>query len=597
MRFSWFHGEKICRSLRAVKKSNHVIFVAICKKNVVDKDEKELRSALKLGFNRVLVEPLSITQCVCELVQLAHGQLDLHSILAQNEAIYLALDKSRDLVLVTDSLHVIQYVNRTWCQVLGYKSEDLIGRSLHSFHQLGNMDPVTRQLEKGFDWEGKISWRSKSGENITLQCRAMPYQAIGSEPTHYVYVQDNPLENHIYPRGSIPSIRKGSYDLKSINSEGAQSARRQSLAKLHNLPLEAPITRVISLICAAQENSTGQVVQILDKVVDILRTTELYSSHLKADNLRCEDPVTSDLIGALITVSKLSHQGPVPVSTTRRSSNDSAAVKAQQAGLSGNKPIFSMSASPQLKELLDTSLQWDFNIFKLEEITGKRPLVYLGMNLLMHFDVHKTLGCDEKTLYNWLTVIERNYHLSNTYHNSTHAADVLQAMAGFLEKERIKRLVDELDEACCLIAAATHDIDHPGKSSAFLCNAGNELALLYNDVSVLESHHAALTFKLTLRDDRVNIFKGLERDTYKVARQSIIDMILATEMTKHFEHLAKFVSVFNKPSPTSEDGNCDNRFFDSSSSSDTEIASMVPTFSQHRVDVTSGVFQNHMVYM
>jgi len=47
---------------------------------------------------------------------------------------------------------------------------------------------------------------------------------------------------------------------------GAQSARRQSLAKLHNLPLEAPITKVISLICTAQENSNDQVVQILDKV-------------------------------------------------------------------------------------------------------------------------------------------------------------------------------------------------------------------------------------------------------------------------------------------------------------------------------------------
>lgn len=31
---------------------------------------------------------------------------------------------------------------------------------------------------------------------------------------------------------------------------------------------------------------------------------------------------------------------------------------------------------------------------------------------------------------------------------------------------------------------------------------------------------------------------------YKMARQIIIDMILATEMTRHFEHLAKFVSVF-----------------------------------------------------
>lgn len=93
-----------------------------------------------------------------------------------------------------------------------------------------------------------------------------------------------------------------------------------------------------------------------------------------------------------------------------------------------------------------------------------RPLVFLGMNLLLHFDVHKTLGCDEKTLYNWLTVIERHYHVTNTYHNSSHAADVLQATACFLERERIKRLLDELDEACCLIAAACHDIDHPGKS-------------------------------------------------------------------------------------------------------------------------------------
>uniref|UniRef100_A0A8D9DZM7 3',5'-cyclic-AMP phosphodiesterase n=1 Tax=Cacopsylla melanoneura TaxID=428564 RepID=A0A8D9DZM7_9HEMI len=210
--------------------------------------------------------------------------------------------------------------------------------------------------------------------------------------------------------------------------------------------------------------------------------------------------------------------------------------------------MLNMVTSPQMKELLTTSLSWDFNIFQLEHLSNKRPLVHLGMNLLVtHYAVHKTLGIDERTLYNWLHLIEKNYHSSNTYHNSTHASDVLQAVAAFLEKEKLNQILDELDEACCLIAAIVHDIDHPGKSSAFLCNAGNDLAILYNDISVLESHHSALTFKLTLKDDRANIFKGLERDTYKVARQSIVDMVLATEMTKHFEHLAKFVSVFNTP--------------------------------------------------
>lgn len=135
--------------------------------------------------------------------------------------------------------------------------------------------------------------------------------------------------------------------------------------------------------------------------------------------------------------------------------------------------------------------------------------------------------------------------------------------------------MEQLDEATSLISAAAHDVDHPGKSSAFLSNADSGLAILYNDVSVLESHHAALTFKLTLGkcykrniyiacgivdiivyvfagDERINIFKNLDRETYKVARSNVIDMILATEMTKHFEHLAKFVNVFCTKSSSSE---------------------------------------------
>lgn len=57
---------------------------------------------------QVVAEPVSVAQAVCELVQLAQGQVALHALLAQTEAIYLALDKSRDLVLVSDHNHNIQ---------------------------------------------------------------------------------------------------------------------------------------------------------------------------------------------------------------------------------------------------------------------------------------------------------------------------------------------------------------------------------------------------------------------------------------------------------------------------------------------------------
>ena len=61
----------------------------------------------------------------------------------------------------------------------------------------------------------------------------------------------------------------------------------------------------------------------------------------------------------------------------------------------------------------------------------------------------------------------------------------MQATAYFLMSERLKTLFDPLDQAICLIAAIIHDVDHPGRNSAFLSNSNHELAVLYNDMYVL----------------------------------------------------------------------------------------------------------------
>lgn len=275
------------------------------------------------------------------------------------------------------------------------------------------------------------------------------------------------------------------------------------------------------------------------------------------------DEITTDLFTGLIHSNK-------PISGIRRMSYEAAVANRQSfSSLRDFSPISTTSSSvcsssvicqqqqPQaiipsvsnvpdnIKEILDSQLTWDFDIIRLEQITVKKPLVWLGLSILSHYNVCSTLNCDEGTLRNWLNLIEANYR-NNPYHNSTHAADVMQATAYYLTKPRLETIFDPLDEAIALIAAICHDLDHPGKTSAFLCNSGSELAILYNDISVLESHHAALTFKLTLSDPKVNILKNLDKETFKEVRHSIIDMILATEMTKHFEHLTKFVNVFNK---------------------------------------------------
>lgn len=48
-------------------------------------------------------------------------------------------------------------------------------------------------------------------------------------------------------------------------------------------------------------------------------------------------------------------------------------------------------------------------------------------------------------------------------------------------------------------------------------------------------------------------FLFFDRDAFRTIRQAIIDMVMATEMTRHFEHLSKFVNSINKRRTSSMD--------------------------------------------
>ena len=58
--------------------------------------------------------------------------------------------------------------------------------------------------------------------------------------------------------------------------------------------------QVINIINAAQENSPMPVTEALDRVLEILRTTELYSPQF---GVKDDDPHASDLVGGLMSVS------------------------------------------------------------------------------------------------------------------------------------------------------------------------------------------------------------------------------------------------------------------------------------------------------
>ena len=67
--------------------------------------------------------------------------------------------------------------------------------------------------------------------------------------------------------------------------------------------------------------------------------------------------------------------------------------------------------------------------------------------------------------------------------------------------------------------------------------SGSDLALMYNDESVLENHHLAVAFKL-LQNSGCDILASLSAKQRQTMRKMTIDMVLATDMSRHMTLLA-----------------------------------------------------------
>merc|ERR1719216_256664 len=123
------------------------------------------------------------------------------------------------------------------------------------------------------------------------------------------------------------------------------------------------------------------------------------------------------------------------------------------------------------------------------------------------------------------------------YHNSTHAADVTQSIHVLLNSPALENVFTPLEIMAAVFASSIHDVDHPGLTNQYLINTSSDLALMYNDESVLENHHLAVSFKL-LQKPGCDIFSNLSKKQRQTLRKMVIDMVLATDMSKHMSLLA-----------------------------------------------------------
>ncbi|XP_069713749.1 cGMP-inhibited 3',5'-cyclic phosphodiesterase 3B isoform X2 [Phaenicophaeus curvirostris] len=241
--------------------------------------------------------------------------------------------------------------------------------------------------------------------------------------------------------------------------------------------------------------------------------------------------------------------------------------------------------------LMEKMNNWNFQIFDLVQEMGDqsgRILSQVTYTLFQDTGLFEIFKIPTQEFMNYFRALESGYR-DIPYHNRIHATDVLHAVwylttrpiPGFQQIHNEYIMESDMDEASdiasvqasyisskscsiaddsygCLasnipalelmalyVAAAMHDYDHPGRTNAFLVATNAPQAVLYNDRSVLENHHAASAWNLFLSRPEYNFLSNLDHVEFKRFRFLVIEAILATDLKKHFDFLAEFNAKVN----------------------------------------------------
>ncbi|XP_047457375.1 calcium/calmodulin-dependent 3',5'-cyclic nucleotide phosphodiesterase 1A [Mugil cephalus] len=181
--------------------------------------------------------------------------------------------------------------------------------------------------------------------------------------------------------------------------------------------------------------------------------------------------------------------------------------------------------------------QWSFDVFSFHEATGDHALKFLVYDLLTRYDLINRFRIPVQALVQFVEALENGYSKHrNPYHNLIHAADVTQTAHFLMLHTGLMHWLSELEILAMVFAAAIHDFEHTGTTNNFHIHTRSEVAILYNDRSVLENHHVSAAYRLMAEED-MNILVNLNKDDWRELRSLVIEMVMSTDMSCHFQQI------------------------------------------------------------
>nr|XP_028606480.1 calcium/calmodulin-dependent 3',5'-cyclic nucleotide phosphodiesterase 1C isoform X1 [Podarcis muralis] len=207
-----------------------------------------------------------------------------------------------------------------------------------------------------------------------------------------------------------------------------------------------------------------------------------------------------------------------------------------------------LSYPPAVIGVLKNVDKWSFDVFALNDASGDHALKFIFYELLTRYDLISRFKIPISALVSFVEALEVGYSKhKNPYHNLMHAADVTQTVHYLLFKTGVAHWLTELEIFAMIFAAAIHDYEHTGTTNNFHIQTRSDTAILYNDRSVLENHHLSAAFRLLQDDEEMNILSNLSKDDWREFRTLVIEMVLATDMSCHFQQIKAMKNALQQP--------------------------------------------------
>ncbi|NWY74478.1 PDE1C phosphodiesterase, partial [Erithacus rubecula] len=207
-----------------------------------------------------------------------------------------------------------------------------------------------------------------------------------------------------------------------------------------------------------------------------------------------------------------------------------------------------LSYPPAVIGVLKNVDEWSFDVFALNDASGDHALKFIFYELLTRYDLINRFKIPISALVSFVEALEVGYSKhKNPYHNLMHAADVTQTVHYLLFKTGTVHWLTELEIFAMIFAAAIHDYEHTGTTNNFHIQTRSDSAILYNDRSVLENHHVSAAYRLLQDDEEMNILSNLSKDDWREFRALVIEMVLATDMSCHFQQIKAMKNALQQP--------------------------------------------------